>query len=347
MKQMIPAIDGMRAIFAISLVAFHVRLPGAMGAYLGVDAFFVLSGFLTASILVRREGNFGLPDAYAFIIRRCARIWPLLAVVMIVTVAVLVASGVPLPSHEMLPAILFFSNFTVALGEGPHWLIHTWTLAAEIQFYALIALFFWVANRFSARVFPILLGAGFLAVTATRSLLVVAGYDWGIVFYMPFSHSSGLFLGALMAATRWQLTGSPERMSVLCLLMLGTAFVGLSFGDPVGFAVGVIVVEVATVLLIAAILAPGPNRIAGVLGHPVLARLGLWSYGIYLWHYPIARVVRTAFPSLVAFGITLLFSTVLAAITYRLVEQVFYARLGTRTSRSNDSVENAAPSMSG
>lgn len=324
MGKTVLSIDGIRALAAIALVAFHVRLPGLEGAFLGVDVFFVLSGYLTAAILMKSDRAVGFGDVRTFVARRLRRIWPLLACVVVVVglIAWFFGDGSVLGA-ETLPALLFVANITTALERAPGWLIHTWTLATEMQFYILLSLVFWIGRR---AVLPALI-AGFVITTLLRLGLSVSGYDWFTVFYMPFSHSSGLFLGALLAVSRWQPEDRAELLSALCIVVIGVLFYGVTFGDTLGFSISVIGVEIATAVLIACLLKPGGNRVAAVLGSATLAKLGLWSYGIYLWHYPIARLVRTEMPALSAFCLTLAISVVLAALTYRFVEQVFYTRV--------------------
>jgi len=327
MGKTVPSIDGVRALAAIALVAFHVRLPGLQGAFLGVDVFFVLSGFLTASILMKSGLTLSFRQVWDFIVRRLRRIWPLLAFVVFATALVTWASPIPsVPRSELIPAILFYANITTGLGNSPGWLVHTWTLATEMQFYVFLSLIFWVSRR---HVVPILV-LGFVGTTLLRLGFAVLGYDWSTIYYMPFSHSSGLFLGALLAVTRWQPSERPEMLSALSVLVIAISFYSVTYGDTLGFAIGVIGVEFATAILIAYLMMPQENRITSVLGCPTLAKLGLWSYGIYLWHYPIARLARTEMPALSAFCLTLAISIVLAALTYRFIENVFYSRLGVR-----------------
>lgn len=327
MGKTISSIDGIRALAAIALVAFHVRLPGLEGAFLGVDVFFVLSGYLTALILSKSERSFDLAGVHHFIARRLRRIWPLLAFVVTATGLVAWFAGVPtVLKTELVPAVLFYANITTAMDRSPGWLIHTWTLATEMQFYVLLALCFWIARRHLV----LILITAYVGTTLLRLALAGLGYDWFTIFYMPFSHSSGLFLGALLAVTRWQPGERPEFLSALSLLVIAVSFYGVTFGDTVGFAISVIGVEVATAILIACLATPQANRVSDFLGRPTLAKLGLWSYGIYLWHYPIARLVRTEMPALSAFCLTLAISIVLAALTYRFIETVFYSRLGKR-----------------
>lgn len=328
MKSYVPTLDGMRALAAIAVIAFHVRLPGFTGGYLGVDVFFVLSGYLTASIFLNAADNHTTKGICRFLINRMRRIWPLLATVSgITTIALLLSDQKSALTYELAPAVLFFSNLTSSADGYPVWLSHTWTLATEMQFYALLALIFWMGSKLRNKLIMVVLAACFIGVFWFRTVSIASNADWFSVYYHPFSHSSGLFLGAILAVSGWRPARAPEVWAAGSAALICAAFAFAVFGDTQSFAFWVVITEVATVTLTASLLVVKRGVILAALGNPYMVTLGIWSYGIYLWHYPIVRIARTHLTELSAFCVTFGASVILASITHKLVEKVFHTRL--------------------
>jgi peptidoglycan/LPS O-acetylase OafA/YrhL len=145
--------------------------------------------------------------------------------------------------------------------------------------------------------------------------------DWIRTYYAPDTRLSGLMLGAVLATVHWR----PSRGSVDLLAGVALLTLALMASRP-GFYVepmstwGGTALEIATFLLIAA-LRTGEGKVAAVLASPTFVQLGIWSYGLYLWHYPIALVTRTHLDPWTAFVLTLGLSLGLAALSHRLVER--------------------------
>lgn len=287
-------IDGLRAIAVLAVVLFHARIRGFPGGFVGVDIFLVISGYLITQLILRESaaGTFTLIGFYE---RRVRRILPAL-------LAMLAASGIAgwilLPADfsdfgRSLAAIaLFGSNllfwgwegyFSLTTEATP--LLHTWSLAVEEQFYILFpALLLLVRRR------PMLL----------RATLVVAGLasfaysiwavraDPGGAFYSPLSRAWEFIAGALLAAGL--LPPPPGRWMGDMAALLGLAAIGHAVWNLSEHASFPGVNAVEPVMAAAAILygtqAPG-SHIARLLGARPLVAIGLISYSLYLWHWPL------------------------------------------------------------
>ena len=306
----ISELDGLRAIAAITVVAFHVRLPGVLGGFLGVDVFFVLSGYLTASIALSGRYTF-----FEFMGRRLCRLWPLLLCVS-AAVAFFLPAGASV-WREVLPGILFLGNLSVILFGTPEIMIHTWTLGAEMQFYAVLAVLVFVAPGVAT--FRVIAAGLFLSVTAAR-LGYSHGENWQHGFYSPLAHSSGLFLGAFLATLPIERVRGASALFVSSIAAVLTTFALAEFHTAATLSFWITMAEIATAGLIVSIVS-GVGVLGAALRMPVMRTLGVWSFGIYLWHYPIAVIAQASLSPGLAFIATLTASVLLAALTYHLVEK--------------------------
>lgn len=316
-----PDIDGLRAVAVLAVLLFHAGLPGFSGGYLGVDVFFVISGFLITSILVRQAQKDGV-SVIAFYNRRIRRIFPALFATLIGVTAAGALLLAPQAFHaygqSVAATTLFSSNFlfwhqtgyfaTNAL-EKP--LLHTWSLAVEEQFYL---------------VWPLLLGA-FFRFGLQKHLLkllcggVVASFmlcalwpDKSAVFYFPITRAWELGLGALLAVRPVRL---PAWMSFVAILAILGAVVECGRGFPLfiaaAFACG------GTAILLCTQEAP-VNR---VLSTRPFVGIGLISYSLYLWHWPLLAFARYTYSDVPPLSLRLgllAVSGVLAYLSYRFVE---------------------------
>lgn len=343
-----PDIDGLRAVAVIAVLGFHGSLPGFQGGFAGVDAFFVISGYLISGIIFRAldAGTFSLPGFY---VRRINRIFPALLIILL---AVLAMGWVVLFSAEwralgshVAAAAGFVSNFVLereagyfASEEKP--LLHLWSLAVEEQFYLIypaIAILAWKIRRFTLWIFAALASVSFL----WSLWSVYSGAAIG-AFYFPFSRFWELLAGALLydlqsrsaplprlGARSESLLRNAAAWSGALLLLLAaftldkrTPWPGLHALLPVG----------GTVLLIAAGRQAFINRT--LLSHPSIVGIGLISYPLYLWHFPLlvlATIVLGDLSAAVVLGIFAL-SGILAVATYRYAE--IPIRFGARRKRS-------------
>jgi len=336
-------IEGLRAIAVLAVLLFHAGVPGVSGGYVGVDVFFVVSGFLITSLLVAEKTNTGTVSLGAFYARRARRILPVSA---LVAVATLIASWIWLEplrlrslSHDVLAVALFSSNFVFAHRGAdylqsalpPSPLQHYWSLAVEEQFYVVWpALVMLVCIGIGTRTLrnirlrigitaAIAAGASFVACMA----LMNSSQPWA--FFSPHTRAFELAIGALVAVIPLGVSKAAIQMNA------ALAWCGLA-----GIITTVVMFSETTTF-------PGPWALAPVMATAFLLRggnatswspeivlrlspmqwLGSRSYSAYLWHWPILIIAAAALDkelSVYEGLICLMISLALSEFSYRFVE---------------------------
>jgi peptidoglycan/LPS O-acetylase OafA/YrhL len=293
-------VDGLRAIAVLAVIAFHLGSYRFHGGFVGVDVFFVISGFLICSLIFSdlEAGKFSLARFYE---RRIRRILPALLVVLAVTT--IAAAFILMPprfedyAESLAAAALSFSNFffwqTAGYFDAPAEtkpLLHTWSLAVEEQFYLVFPLLLAALHRFRK---PIVIAV--LAVIALVSLTVSAYgafADPTGTFYLPFRRAWELLLGALIA-----LGAAPVLRGVWAHVvgLAGVALIGASvflFDQQTPFpGLAALAPCLGAAFVIAAGRA-GEGIVAKALAFPPIVLIGLMSYSLYLWHWPIIVLFR-------------------------------------------------------
>ncbi|WP_119290992.1 acyltransferase family protein [Azohydromonas sediminis] len=328
-------IDGLRAVAVLPVILFHAGIGPFAGGFVGVDVFFVISGYLITSIIVaeRQAGRFSLVDFYE---RRARRILPALFVVM--------AACLPLAWLWLLPNDLrdfarsvvavstFWSNilfhreagyFDTAAELKP--LLHTWSLAVEEQYYLLFPLLLLAVWRQGMRRVAITIGILALASLALAQW-ALDRYPAAAFFLLP-SRLWELALGALVAL---YLISGPQRepsgglrnaASAAGLAMIAAA-VFVYDGDTPFPGAAALLPTIGTALVI---VFATPATLAGrLLAHRALVGIGLLSYSAYLWHHPLFAFARHRLAGEVPIwlaGTLAAASLVLAYVTWRFVEQ--------------------------
>lgn len=328
-----PAIDGLRAIAVIAVVVYHISPSWLPGGFLGVDVFFVISGFLIGSLLLQgiQAGTFSFREFYW---RRFRRLAPALIIVLAATglVALVVYSPNELTriSGYLLAAVFGVSNirFTfenpydaVEAGQNP--LLHTWSLGVEEQFYLIIPLVLVVLGGWAHR--RRLIGILVLAFVASFALVFVVPtlFSEQANFFLLPTRAWELLAGVILAAMRpagFRLTHRTTGAAVsgLGLLMIGFSLVflgSLSSGPGLWSVVPV----VGTVLVIGA---GDENPVSQALALRSVVAIGLISYPLYLWHFPLFAYWELLggqhLSQKVALGGV---AVVLAAATYQFIEK--------------------------
>ena len=339
-------LDGLRAIAVMLVICYHMGFHLDQGGFIGVDVFFVLSGFLITSILLRevdKRGAVGFKNFYA---RRALRLFPVLAVLLAVcVVASLVASHQvwAAPTLSGLPFVIgYVSNWALVFSSNPHalgLLGHTWSLAVEEQFYLIwplifVALVARIANR---RAIAYVL----LVLAALESVYRFAMLTHGVIGYRAGEsldlRSDGLLVGCALAfllATRVP-RPSTVRTRRLWLGLAITAFamlalVVLSVPEVAGArgAIGLTVAVGATAVILWHLVTSEPSLLHKGLATRPMVWVGRRSYGLYLWHLPIIILVAsTALAKLPHLSLIELASFfVFAGLSYRFIEQPFLRR---------------------
>ncbi|MEO1291408.1 MAG: acyltransferase family protein [Pseudomonadota bacterium] len=337
-----PEIDGLRAIAVLSVLLFHAEPAFLPGGYLGVDVFFVISGYLITSILLAEceSGRFSFATFYE---RRARRILP--ALLATITMSAPFALWLLLPSEleafggSVVAASLFFANiffwnesgyFQRAAELMP--LLHTWSLAIEEQFYFLFPPLLLLLARAPRAILPVLLVAAILGsvwvVEHLRDSGVVSGSS--LFFLTPF-RAWELSVGALLAAGERH--GRVNGRHSVNRLAGWVAFVALlvcftQFDERAAHPGWVTAIPVAaTALLLWCV--RGPRGAGVVLSLPPVVWVGLISYSLYLVHQPVFAFARKAFGAELAetqIALLLALSVGLALLSYWLVERPFRER---------------------
>ncbi|MBV8808304.1 MAG: acyltransferase, partial [Acidobacteriaceae bacterium] len=330
-----PEIDGLRAIAVLAVVFYHYRLPGFDGGYVGVDIFFVISGYLITTLIYAemRNGSFSLMTFYE---RRVRRIFPalfsLLAVVTCFAFLLLLPSDLTRFSKSLTAATVFSANI-LFWHEGGYFdavgtvkpLLHTWSLAVEEQFYLIyptLLLAIRKANR------GWVLGCVGLLLAASLGASAIGVRLWpSWTFYSLPSRMWELMLGAVLALGDWP---SPQGklignfLGFTGLVMIGIAIV--LFGDETPFPGIAALLPCIGAALVIYSGGSGKSIAAYVLGARIPVLIGLVSYSLYLWHWPL--YVFGNYLTITGIGtlekLALIFvSFLLAYISYRYVETRF------------------------
>ncbi len=340
-----PEIDGLRALAVWSVVLFHAGLSGFDGGYLGVDVFFVISGYLISSIIFS-ELELGVFTLSGFYERRIRRLLPPLLVMLLVLTPIIAVFAPPdavrLFGHAMASTLVFISNvffhnsagyWEMAAEENP--LIHTWSLSVEEQFYLvfpLIAAMLFVGKR---RIFLLLLALGFLSsLILSQAAQQYCCWVQSFNFYMIFSRAWELCLG-IFAALILRQTAWAQRLSVASISSALQAF-GLSALGLAIFLFDSTTPHPSLFTLLPAlgtfclIIGLNPNQGLGlVLSYRPIVYLGLTSYSLYLWHQPIFALWRLTSVEVMNYQgiiICILLSILLAHISWRYIEKYFRNR---------------------
>lgn len=321
-----PDIDGLRAIAVTAVLGFHAFPTRVPGGFVGVDVFFVISGYLITTIIVSdlRRGRFRFRDFYT---RRIARIFPTLAIVLLAVLAygwfALLPREFATVGKHVAAGAGFVSNFTL-IREANYFdpssdlkpLLHLWSLAIEEQFYLLWPLALFLVWR--RPLIPIALGIA--AASFAVNIAIIHSHPTQ-AFYQPVTRAWELMLGAALAVYRLDYPSRGPRhwgsVAGLGLILFAIAFLDGHTLMP-GWAA--LLPTFGTLLLIAA----GPDAVINrrVLALRPMVGIGLISYALYLWHWPLlsfARILQGPLSNGLAWGLLAL-ATLLAWLTYVLVE---------------------------
>ena len=347
----IPSLDGLRALAVLAVILYHAHFSWIRGGFIGVEVFFVVSGFLITSLLLEESEDTGGISLRQFWIRRARRLLPALFTMLVVVSAwALLFSKYKVGQlrHDFLAAVFYISNWWQIFSSDvpyfapsdPPLLRHLWSLAVEEQWYllwpiAFIALFKWGKNR--AKVAQAL-----LVIAVFIMLFTAVAYSSGngdrinFLYLSTFTRSTGLLLGAAGACLwrPWRMAGLaqrgrasaadlPERTLSLAALVSGSLLVLMALGLTVSGAPlyrgGLILVSLSSLVLVACAVHPNAVGVQKFLGYAPLVEIGKRSYGLYLWHWPIF-LFTNARESAGKFFVAIAITAVVTELSYRCIE---------------------------
>jgi peptidoglycan/LPS O-acetylase OafA/YrhL len=304
-----PELDGIRALAILAVIAQHINIPNTtLAGMVGVNLFFVLSGFLITRILTTELRETGRIDLRRFYERRIRRLVPGLVALLLATGALMLLQG---RLWEYLgPAfvsLFYISDIAKAIGYDLGYVGHTWSLAMEEQFYLLWpALLIFLPRRF---LLPAI-GVGIVGAVALQ-VVVVGVQDNVLAHFRPDVRADAILWGCLVALVpirvpRWAAAASAVGLLLLCLTFLWPYAIAISS-------------------VLSAVLVAGAGTLARPLSWRPLVRIGQISYGLYLWHaipYGLFEQ-RTMAGDVVAMGAVVVTTFALALISERWVERPF------------------------
>ncbi|KRE74493.1 acyltransferase family protein [Arthrobacter sp. Soil762] len=338
-----PDIQGLRALAVIAVIADHF-LGWPSGGFIGVDVFFVISGFLITSLLLREQVQTGTISFIGFYFRRAKRIMPAALLVIAATIAAAFAlygsARITSTVWDGVWATLFGANWRFAIigtdyfqaGGPTSPLQHYWSLSVEEQFYFvwpwLMLLIFWAASRWKSS-----LAGARSAVGVSIVLLTALSFAWSVwetqnnaswAYFSTFSRAWELGVGAIVAVYSARFSGMRPgiRETLGWIGLAGIVVAVFTTNDAVAFPGPSAAFPVlATALVIAAGI--GRERsFLWPLTNPVSRYLGDISYSLYLWHFPVAILLLSLFPrdSLEYYIVGIILMLVLSALSFHLIE---------------------------
>jgi len=307
----LPEVEGLRAIAILLVMVFHARIPWCKGGLLGVDVFFVLSGFLITGLLRRRLlGGSGL-DFIDFYARRIRRLLPASSAVLVLSILGGMVFCAPLLSREFADSAfntaLYVGNFWIAIQQKGYLateseanpFLHYWSLAVEEQFYLVWPLLLWAIHRFT----PSRRGAfrviGLVALSSfALCLLITFSFSRIWSFFLPATRAWEFAAGALVALARERPSRWMQQIRSPLPGWLGLAvLVGLLPFYPSNRHPGIVtLVPVAATLLVLAFPGPAPFGAIRLLGCRAFLWIGRMSYSWYLVHWPLLVFMRVSSP---------------------------------------------------
>ncbi|MGH9278845.1 MAG: acyltransferase family protein [Acidimicrobiales bacterium] len=350
----LPGLDGLRAISVGAVLLYHAGVSWLPGGFLGVEVFFVISGYLITTLLLAERRTKGSIGIRAFWMRRARRLLPalflLLAIVALAAATIYREEAAELRS-QLLAALTYSTNWFQILSEQSYFasverpspLLHLWSLAIEEQFYLVWPLVLAVLLRlFGGRrdgsrrsLWPAwIIGGGAVASVVLMAVLYEPGLDPSRIYYGTDTRAQALLFGALLGLLWAPAFGRAEQAkrsargeNLLGLVGLGgliLAFAGMHETDDLVYRGGLALVSILSMMAIVAAVNPATWLARVGLGNKLLAAIGKRSYGLYLWHWPIYVFTRPGLDLPLSQNETLVLRLVLtgiaAELSYRYVE---------------------------
>ena len=357
-----PALDGLRAISILLVLTVHLRLIAPhskaflpLGGFLGVDVFFVISGFLITSLLLAEHRQSGSISLKNFYYRRILRLFPALTAVLLFAclVALVVGSfsALGLTNIRLASTVFYFANWIRAYEGTDTWfLFHFWSLSVEEQFYLLwpALLLFLLRQQVSRKNIFLIVLAMIVTSAVLKPVLFLTGSSINRIYYGSDTRADSVLIGcasALLLSFGFirpnerapLIAGSLARASAIVLVAF-VCFAGDGF-KPL-YVGGLTLVSLCCAAIIVYLILTPDGAVSGWLSSSPMQWMGKRSYGLYLWHWPMFEIARLLpNEALTVFaGIALTFLA--ALLSYRYIEVPFL-----RLKSSHEKAQNAQTSV--
>jgi peptidoglycan/LPS O-acetylase OafA/YrhL len=359
-QRYIPGLDGLRALAVLAVIGYHIGLGWAPGGLLGVGVFFTLSGYLITDLLLGQHEPAGRLPLLDFWRRRARRLLPALFAMLVVVagwVALLQPAQLPALRGATAAAATYVSNWWLIAQHSSYFaqfgppspLGHLWSLAVEEQFYLLWPWLLWLGLRLTRgrpdRTRRCVLAAACLVLAAASVAAMVAlyhpGYDPTRVYDGTDTRAFALLIGAALAfacpSSRLAADVSSRRRRILDgvgaagLITIGVLIWRTTQYSPFLYRGGLVALSLATAAVVLAAASPA-SRVGRMLGSQPLRWIGVRSYGLYLWHYPIIVLTTppNAAPTPGRSAAQVAASIVVAALSWRFLEEpIRHGAIGT------------------
>ncbi len=338
-----PALDGLRAVAVGAVIAYHFGAEELTGGFLGVDLFFVLSGYLITSLLLVEWGRTSKIAFGAFWARRARRLLPALVLLVgavgIWSAFAVAADRIQVVRNDGVWTLLYGANWHfIASGQSYFDLVseaspfrHMWSLAIEEQFYLvwpLVAFGCLWLGRGRTRVFATVCVAGLVASAATMSWLFEPT-DPSRAFYGTDSRAHGLLIGALLAMVLARHRGRAitgrwlQVLGIVAAAACVVAFAAFGDHDSILYPWGFLAFELACAGVVSAIVQPASSPLISLLSIRPIRWVGAISYGLYLWHWPVQIAISEGRTRLVGWelaGVRLAVTFAIATLSFYLLE---------------------------
>ena len=308
--QYLPQLDGLRGVAIVAVMLFHAGISTFGGGFIGVDIFFVLSGFLITTLLVREYQTHGSVSLRNFYMRRALRLLPALLILLLVFCLL---SFIRLDSTDArsnyvgaLIVLFYLSNWARALSLHPQYpLDHTWSLSIEEQFYVLwpVILILMLTTLKKPKHVLALTVCFALAAWCLRVYLTMSGSTVERIYYGSDTRADSLMAGCALGifydSQLWKELNVARFgkyitvLAIFCGLGLLVFVCRANWRQAYMYYAGFLAVEIFTVIVLIEMLTNTKGLICAALQTRLIVWVGSISYGLYLWHYPIFRLVRS------------------------------------------------------
>jgi peptidoglycan/LPS O-acetylase OafA/YrhL len=340
-----PSLDGIRAFSVIAVMLYHANIAWLPGGFLGVEVFFVVSGFLITSLLIEERESTQRIDLKQFWIRRARRLLPALVVMLSATafyVAFYATDSAPDFRRDVLPSLGYFSNWwQIFAVDTPYFaasslpvLRHLWSLAVEEQWYLMWPLLFtfvFGAKWMRPKVSGILLLVCSAAIMIATALRFVQDDETraNFLYLSTVTRSSGLLLGAAVALLwrpwrkisplSWWKSSIADALAIVSISVIGVLMATVHVSDARLYQGGLAATTVASAVIIAVVMRPHGLFVKKFFSQNFFVEIGRRSYGLYLWHWPIF-VVAHARDSGTRLAVALALTIIINEFVYQFVE---------------------------